>query len=140
MQISLQPSVRYVTHQMLNTMKSQINVCCVVHGQKNTSQNLQNQTLSSLNSPVIIRIQIRRGGIVDQMILHYSLNGLIPQTITLFFHRNFHLIKVYCVQKKKNNKCFCLVQILRFSRKNQIQTRVSYARESHSSHRIRAFF
>jgi len=90
MQITQLPSIRNITHQMLNTMKCLIYMCCVMHRQKNTSYNLQNQTQSSLNTPIIITILIRRCRITHQMILHDSLDGLIPQTSALFFHRSFH--------------------------------------------------
>jgi hypothetical protein len=90
MQITQQPSIRNISHQMLHTMKCQINMCCIMHCQKDTSQNLQYQTQSSQNSPIIIPIQIRRGRITNLMVLNHSQNRLIPQTSTQFFHISSH--------------------------------------------------
>jgi hypothetical protein len=90
MQITQLPSIRYITHQVLNTVKCLIYVCSIMHCQENTSPNLQNKTLSSQYTPIIISIQIRRCRITNQMILRYSLQGLIPQATTQFFERSFH--------------------------------------------------
>lgn len=57
-QISKQPPVRHVTHQMLYAMKSQINMRCIMHRQKNSSPNLQNKSQSSQHTPIVISIQI----------------------------------------------------------------------------------
>lgn len=90
MQITQLPTIRYITHQMLNTMKCQINMSSIMHCQEDTSPNLQNKTQSSQNAPIIISIQIRGCWITNQMILRYSLHGLIPQATTQFFDRSFH--------------------------------------------------
>jgi len=93
MQITQLPSVRNITHQMLYTMKCKINMCCIMHCQKNSSLNLQNQTLSCLYSPIIITIQIRWCRIRNLMILYNCLHGLIPLTPSQFLNRSSHLIK-----------------------------------------------
>eukprot|EP00882_Tetradesmus_deserticola_P000042 GHRQ01000044.1.p1 GENE.GHRQ01000044.1~~GHRQ01000044.1.p1 ORF type:complete len:350 (-),score=-61.41 GHRQ01000044.1:128-1177(-) len=90
MQITQLPTIRYITHQVLYTMKCLINMSSIVHCQKDTSPNLQNKTQSSQNTPIIISIQIRRCWITNQMILRYNQQWLIPQTTTQFFDRSFH--------------------------------------------------
>lgn len=95
MQITQQPTIRYITHLVLHAVESQINVCCVMHCQKNTSLNLQNQTKSCLHTPVIVTILVRRCRVTYLMILYYSQHGLIPQTPAQFFHRSSHLEKKY---------------------------------------------
>lgn len=90
MQITQLPTIWYITHQVLNTMKCLIYMSSIVHCQKNTSPDLQNKTQSSQNTPIIISIQIRRCWITNQVILCYSQHGLIPQATTQFFERSFH--------------------------------------------------
>lgn len=90
MLITQKPSIRYITHQVLYAMKSQIHVRCVMHCQKHTSQNLQNLTKPCLNTPVIIPIQIRRCRIGYLMILNNFLHGLFPQRTTQFIHTSCH--------------------------------------------------
>lgn len=90
MQITQQPSIRHITHQVLNTMKCLIYMSCVMHCQEDTSPNLQNKAQSSQNTPIIISIQIGRCWITNQMILRYNQHGLIPQATTQFFDRSFH--------------------------------------------------
>jgi hypothetical protein len=92
-QITQHPSIGYVTHQVLNTMKSQVNMCSIMHCQENTGPDLQNLAQSSLYTPIIISILIRRCRVPNQMVLYHSLNGLIPQTSAQFFHRSCHLEK-----------------------------------------------
>ncbi len=89
MQITQQPSIWNIAHQMLNTMKSHVNMCGIMHCQKNSGPNLQDQTKSSLHSPIIISILIRRCGITDLMVLNNTLLGLFLQTSTIFFE-SFH--------------------------------------------------
>jgi hypothetical protein len=90
MQITQLPTIGYITHQVLNTMKCLIDMSSIMHCQENTSPNLQNKTQSSQNTPIIISIQIRRCWITNQMILRDDLHGLIPQAPTQFFERSFH--------------------------------------------------
>jgi hypothetical protein len=90
MQITKQPSIRNITHQMLNAMKSLIHMSSIMHCLKNSSQNLQNQTQSCLHTPIVISIQIRRSRVPYQMVLYHGQQWLIPQTSTQFFHRSFH--------------------------------------------------
>jgi len=89
-QITKQPPVRDVTHQMLYTMKSQINMRCIMHCQKNPGPNLQNKSQSSQHTPIVISIQIGGCRISNQMILHYILHGLIPLASAQFLKRIFH--------------------------------------------------
>jgi hypothetical protein len=91
MLMAQEPSIRHITHQMLYTVKCLINMCCIVHCQKNTSQNLQYQTQSSLNSPIVISVQIRRSRITNQMILDYRQYGLVKNATALLFHISSHL-------------------------------------------------
>ena len=90
MQITQGPSIRHVTHQMLNTMKCHINMWCIMHCLKNTSPNLQNKSQSCQYPPIVISIQIGRCRITNQVILHYILHGLIPLASAQFFKRSFH--------------------------------------------------
>ena len=122
MQITQLPTIWYITHQMLNTMKCLIYMSSIMHCQENTSPNLQNKTQSSQNTPIIISILIRRCWITNQMILRYNLHGLIPQATTQFFDRSFHQKnkkKIY----KKNYKNIYYIKIkknLFFIKKNFI--------------------
>ena len=90
MQVTQKPTIRHITHQMLYTIKCLIYMRSIVHCQKNSSQNLLNQTLTSLNSPIIITILIRRSRITNLMILDYGQNRLIPQGSTQLFHFSSH--------------------------------------------------
>jgi hypothetical protein len=90
MQISQKPSIGYITHQMLYTVKCLIYMGGIVHSLKDSCQNLLNQTLTSLNSPIIISIQIRRSRITNLMILDHCLYWLVKQTTTQFFHFSSH--------------------------------------------------
>ena len=89
-QITQLITIRNIAHQMLNTMKGQINMRSIMHCQKNTSLDLQHQTLTSQNSPIVISIQIRGCWITNLMILNNIQNRLIPQTSTQFFFRTSH--------------------------------------------------
>lgn len=93
MQISQQPTVRNITHQMLNAMKRQINVCSIMHCLKNTGLNLQYLTQTCLNPPIVISIQIRRSRITNLMILDHCQDRLIPQTSTQFLDLSSHFLK-----------------------------------------------
>lgn len=119
MQITQQPSVRNVSHQVLNTVKCQVYMCCIMHCQKNTSQNLQNQTQPSLNSPIIISVQIRRSWVTNQMILYDSQHWLIPQTSTQFFIRISHLYN----KKRKKMKHFLEFEQLLFGNPRSVVQR-----------------
>jgi hypothetical protein len=101
MHITQKPSSRYITHQMLNTMKCQINMCCVMHCQKNSCSNLQNQTCTCLSSPIIITIQIGRSRISNQMIVDHCQNRLVPQRSTL--------LSSFCSHRKENNYFLLLI-------------------------------
>ena len=90
MQITQKPSIRNITHQMLNTLKCLINMCGIMHCLENSCQNLQNQTQTCLNSPIVISIQIRGSRITNQMILDHCQDRLIPQTSTQLFHISSH--------------------------------------------------
>ena len=89
-QITQLITIRNIAHQMLNTMKGQINMRSIMHCQKNTSLDLQHQTLTSQNSPIVISIQIRGCWITNLMILNNIQNRLFPQTSTQFFFRTSH--------------------------------------------------
>jgi hypothetical protein len=91
MQVTQKPSIGHITHQMLYTVKCQINMSSIVHCQKNTSQNLQYQTQSSLNSPIIISIQIRRSRVTNQMILNHCQDRLFKDAISQLFDISSHL-------------------------------------------------
>lgn len=91
MQITQKPSIGHITHLMLDTMKCLIYMSSVMHSQENSGQNLQNQTLTCLNSPIIITIQVRGSRITNQMVLNYSQHGLIPKGSTQFFHFSSHI-------------------------------------------------
>jgi len=90
MQITLQPSIGYISHQMLYTMKSHINMWCIMHRQENSCPQLQNKSQSSLYTPIIISIQIGGCRVSNQMVLYYILHGLIPLASTQFLKRSFH--------------------------------------------------
>lgn len=89
-QITQQPSIRHVTHQMLYAMKSHINMWCVMHRQEDSCPNLQNKGQSCQYTPIVISIQIGGCRISNQMILHYILQGLIPLASAQFLKRSFH--------------------------------------------------
>lgn len=89
-QITKQPSVWHVAHQMLYAMKSLINMRCIMHSLKNPSPNLQNKSQSGLYTPIVISIQIGGCRVSNQMILHYILHGLIPLASAQFLKRIFH--------------------------------------------------
>lgn len=89
-QITQQPSVRHITHQVLYAMKSHINMWCIMHCQEDSCPNLQNKGQSRQYTPIIISIQIGGCRISNQMILHYILQGLIPLASAQFLKRSFH--------------------------------------------------
>jgi hypothetical protein len=90
MQVTQKPSIWHITHQMLYTVKSLINMCCIMHCLKNTSNNLQYQAKTCLSSPIIITILIRRSRISNQMILDHIQNRLVKNATTLFFYFSSH--------------------------------------------------
>lgn len=109
MQITQQPSVRNITHQMLNTVECLIYMSSVMHCQKNSCPNLKNLAKTPQDPPVIISILIGRSGITNQMILHDTEQRLIQQTSTIF--ESFHSRKKE--RKKQMNFSFDLEKILR---------------------------
>ncbi len=98
-QITQQPSIRYVTHQMLYAMESHIYMWSVMHRLKNSSPNLQNKGQSSQNTPIVISIQIRGCRVSNQVVLHYILHGLFPLASAQFLKRSFHSKKKIEIEK-----------------------------------------
>jgi hypothetical protein len=79
---------------MLNTMKCKVHMCCIMHCQKNSCNNLQNQTCTCLNSPIIVTIQIGWSRVSNLMILDYSQNWLVPQRSSLLSIFSSHIKKI----------------------------------------------
>lgn len=78
-QVSKQPTMRHVPHQVLDTGESQVHMCRVVHSQEDPGQDLGNQTQACEHSPVPIPRQVCWRRIAHQMTLYQTQNRLMPQ-------------------------------------------------------------
>lgn len=88
MQITQNPTIWNISHQMLNTFKCLIYMSCIMHCQKNTCSHLLSQTLTCLNTIIIVSIQIRWSWVSNLMVLQNRKTWLIPKTSTLFSMRS----------------------------------------------------
>lgn len=68
MQITLLPTIWNITHLVLNTFKRVIHMSSIMHCQKNTCSYLQHQTLPSLNTVVVVSVQVRWSWISNLMV------------------------------------------------------------------------
>ena len=124
MQITQQPSVRNITHKVLDTMKSQIYMSSVVHSQENSCKNLQNQAQPRQNTPIPVSCKVTWSRVTNQVVLNHIQKRLSKQTSSkltntiiphkykikllylLFYRHVHHFLKIYRVlYKDVVNRC-----------------------------------